>query len=724
MWSRNIDMLLLPQSVAMGYRVYVTVHSAANLPKVDTFGSADPYVSMTLVDTDPTNLCHGNCSNTQDLPTVIAQHKTQIVKNNLHPMFEESFIFEHSIIPDRNIVHDLNQQDVYLLVSVTDWNRIHEDEFLGKIAVKLRPGMQYERGSFVLHDLQGQPLKANPQPTITLTISYPQIMPSVAPALPQSITPTRVAESPKNVEQPAPVSLPLPVPESVPAPAPVQAPVTVPDPQPAPVSSPPPSVMKAFNSASLPVPKHAPLPVPQKESTPPPAPAPEPEPEPVRVPEPAPAPAPVKPAETAVKAPRPIKLGAALPPVSPAPKEEKKVEVVHTKSENLDAYRIFLTNMGQVRNPSSYLRRTSATESFQRVRSQSWVYAQNRPAPALPYPAAAEYVKPAPITTSVREVVQTTPTVAQIPQEIYQPQQELIFLNQQYYQPRQEYVNQQYYFQPQQEVVQYRQEYFQPQQEVVQYRQEYFQPQQEVVQYRQEYFQPQQEVVQYRQEYFQPQQEVVQPAKEMQYFFPVESQTFKTADFSFQQPEIRYDVTPALWSAPAQFLPSNLAPQQLYYQAPQHFAAPITPATESGPGPRLALNLNLGQELGSALDSRIKLRLFRLIKFLPDYPSYSHMICGSQWVLEQKAMKVVVEEEDVKDGVAVVALYFCFAVSGMLGGALFNAIGPRLLVGLGGTTYAGYAMAAYLAGGLLGIGAGCFWTAQGAIMMAYAPAHK
>ena len=130
--------------------------------------------------------------------------------------------------------------------------------------------------------------------------------------------------------------------------------------------------------------------------------------------------------------------------------------------------------------------------------------------------------------------MQTTPTVAQIPQEIYQPQQELIFLNQQYYQPRQEYVNQQYYFQPQQEVVQYRQEYFQPQ------------------------------------------QEVVQPAKEMQYFFPVESQTFKTADFSFQQPEIRYDVTPALWSAPAQFLPSNLAPQQLYYQAPQHFAAPIT----------------------------------------------------------------------------------------------------------------------------------------------------
>ena len=143
------------------------------------------------------------------------------------------------------------------------------------------------------------------------------------------------------------------------------------------------------------------------------------------------------------------------------------------------------------------------------------------------------------------------PIVAQTSQEIYQPQQELMFLNQ-HFQPRQEYVNQQYYFQPQQEVVQYRQEYFQPQQEVVQYRQEYFQPQ----------------------------QEVVQPAKEMQYFFPLESQTFKTADFSqsmaFQQPEIRFDVTPAFWSAPAQSLPSNLAPQRLYYQAPQHFAAPIT----------------------------------------------------------------------------------------------------------------------------------------------------
>lgn len=84
------------------------------------------------------------------------------------------------------------------------------------------------------------------------------------------------------------------------------------------------------------------------------------------------------------------------------------------------------------------------------------------------------------------------------------------------------------------------------------------------------------------------------------------------------------------------------------------------------------------------------------------------------------------------------ALYACFAVFGYFGGAVFNICGRhanRILMFLGGLTYASYAGGMYavanqtghkidwvapFVGALLGIGAGIFWTAQGAMMMAYA----
>ena len=79
-------------------------------------------------------------------------------------------------------------------------------------------------------------------------------------------------------------------------------------------------------------------------------------------------------------------------------------------------------------------------------------------------------------------------------------------------------------------------------------------------------------------------------------------------------------------------------------------------------------------------------------------------------------------------------LYACFALFGYFGGAFFNLLGPRVLMALGGLTYAFYSGAKYLegqypslnwlflvSGGVLGIGAAFLWCAQGSLMLAYAP---
>ncbi|KAG0345584.1 hypothetical protein BG004_003539 [Podila humilis] len=78
-----------------------------------------------------------------------------------------------------------------------------------------------------------------------------------------------------------------------------------------------------------------------------------------------------------------------------------------------------------------------------------------------------------------------------------------------------------------------------------------------------------------------------------------------------------------------------------------------------------------------------------------------------------------------------VALYTTFAIGGLFAGAIHNKLGPKWTMLLGGCTYVLYA-ASYViyneynagwvvitTGGILGMGAGMLWTAQGAIMMAY-----
>ncbi|KAL8139535.1 hypothetical protein V2J09_005556 [Rumex salicifolius] len=83
------------------------------------------------------------------------------------------------------------------------------------------------------------------------------------------------------------------------------------------------------------------------------------------------------------------------------------------------------------------------------------------------------------------------------------------------------------------------------------------------------------------------------------------------------------------------------------------------------------------------------------------------------------------------------ALYTTFAVFGILGGGIYNVLGPRLTLLAGCSTYCLYAGSflnynhhhsqpfVIVAGALLGVGAGLLWAGQGAIMTSYpTPARK
>ncbi|KAM7261920.1 hypothetical protein ACFE04_020997 [Oxalis oulophora] len=82
------------------------------------------------------------------------------------------------------------------------------------------------------------------------------------------------------------------------------------------------------------------------------------------------------------------------------------------------------------------------------------------------------------------------------------------------------------------------------------------------------------------------------------------------------------------------------------------------------------------------------------------------------------------------------ALYTTFAVFGILGGGIYNVLGPHMTLFMGCSTYVLYAGSflyynhyhhqafAIVAGAFLGIGAGLLWAGQGAIMTSYPPANR
>lgn len=82
------------------------------------------------------------------------------------------------------------------------------------------------------------------------------------------------------------------------------------------------------------------------------------------------------------------------------------------------------------------------------------------------------------------------------------------------------------------------------------------------------------------------------------------------------------------------------------------------------------------------------------------------------------------------------ALYTTFTVFGILGGGIYNILGPHLTLAAGCSTYVLYAGSllyyneqqhqgfVIIAGALLGIGAGLLWACEGAIMTSYPPPNR
>ncbi|XP_058206330.1 UNC93-like protein 1 [Rhododendron vialii] len=82
------------------------------------------------------------------------------------------------------------------------------------------------------------------------------------------------------------------------------------------------------------------------------------------------------------------------------------------------------------------------------------------------------------------------------------------------------------------------------------------------------------------------------------------------------------------------------------------------------------------------------------------------------------------------------ALYTIFAVFGVLGGGIYNILGPRATLFAGCSTYVPYAGSflyynhyqhqsfAIVAGAILGVGAGLLWAGQGAMMTSYPPPDR
>ncbi|XP_061339152.1 UNC93-like protein 1 [Gastrolobium bilobum] len=82
------------------------------------------------------------------------------------------------------------------------------------------------------------------------------------------------------------------------------------------------------------------------------------------------------------------------------------------------------------------------------------------------------------------------------------------------------------------------------------------------------------------------------------------------------------------------------------------------------------------------------------------------------------------------------ALYTTFAIFGILGGGIYNILGPHLTLSVGCSTYVLYTgsflyynhyhhqVFAVVAGAFLGVGAGLIWAAQGAIMTSYPPTNR
>ena len=114
----------------------VDVQEAKNLPRMDTFGLADPFVALT-------------CGKG-------VRHKTQVKKNNLNPKWNETFVFN---------VEDSARE---LKIVLYDWSFTKEEEFIGQVQIATASIEENpDRNEwFKLKDLEGNDVKGEVKLTI------------------------------------------------------------------------------------------------------------------------------------------------------------------------------------------------------------------------------------------------------------------------------------------------------------------------------------------------------------------------------------------------------------------------------------------------------------------------------------------------------------------------------------------------------------------------------
>ena len=106
--------------------------------QVDTFGSADPYVCVSALSDvgDHAAVTHNAKAQETHLTKdgtweMHPQHKTKTIKNELNPVFDEDFVLSHvltSTVAKNSLqAEELVRQDLTLLLTVHDWNRVGHD---------------------------------------------------------------------------------------------------------------------------------------------------------------------------------------------------------------------------------------------------------------------------------------------------------------------------------------------------------------------------------------------------------------------------------------------------------------------------------------------------------------------------------------------------------------------------------------------------------------------
>lgn len=124
--------------------VRVTVAKAANLPKADFMGSADPYVEFLVLSGNPLDvevfrpkdIAKGHDSKAVDAKTVF-KAKTKTIRGTLAPVFEDGWTFE---LPRSETAGEL-----FFYFRVYDYDMVTSDDFLGHTSMSLMEALVASR---------------------------------------------------------------------------------------------------------------------------------------------------------------------------------------------------------------------------------------------------------------------------------------------------------------------------------------------------------------------------------------------------------------------------------------------------------------------------------------------------------------------------------------------------------------------------------------------------